>query len=751
MTFAEYLSGLDTPTLTALLDRRPDVLVEPVPRSFRELAQRLDATASLDTALDEVDGDEVVVLREVALGGSTLGELAASCAAPADAVREVLDRLCGRGLAWRRAHRVGLPDRLGHLLAADLLGFPPAARLTGRMVVDDLRTAVAGLGDDPAGLRKVELVARLDALYADPVRVTRALAGLHERARAHLDLLRAATGFVLDHPGAHGGPTATLARAGLVLPGGYGSPSVPREVVVALLREHTTGGLPGRPALPDAAGPADDGRAGTQAALLALTTLLDEAGHRPLAALKKGGVGARELARLAAKVGVGEPAFWIDVAAAAGLLVRTAAGYAAPADYTAWREEPAARRWAVAALAWHALDLAPTARRTDDGEVPPPEPLESAAGVVRRALLRAAAGGRSVAAAAREIGWFCPLHPYTAAALDRTVAAARDEATLLGVVVGDRLSPVGEHLVAAAPRPDAVDALAAACADLLAEPRSLLVLQSDLTAVVSGQPSARAARLLATAAVAERHGAATTWRFSPASVRAALDAGETAESLTTALTEVSDHPLPQPLAYLVADVARRHGAVRVRGARCCLTGTEAETAEILATRSLVTLHLSRVAPTVLVSPFEPDDVLARLRKAGFAPMPEDASGTVILPGAADDPAPARRTGPRPRRRVAAARLAARLRAGGQAPASPSQVHLAGLAPQLDEAEVALLADALDRGADVRIAYRNRAGNRSVRTIRPDDLYDRWISSWCHLRGAQREFAVSGIESVAPAG
>jgi predicted DNA-binding transcriptional regulator YafY len=52
---------------------------------------------------------------------------------------------------------------------------------------------------------------------------------------------------------------------------------------------------------------------------------------------------------------------------------------------------------------------------------------------------------------------------------------------------------------------------------------------------------------------------------------------------------------------------------------------------------------------------------------------------------------------------------------------------------------------------VRISYRNRVGNRSARIIRPEDLYDRWVSSWCHLRGAQREFAVSGIESVSPAG
>jgi hypothetical protein len=215
---------------------------------------------------------------------------------------------------------------------------------------------------------------------------------------------------------------------------------------------------------------------------------------------------------------------------------------------------------------------------------------------------------------------------------------------------------------------------------------------------------------------------------------------------------VTERPLPQPLEYLIADVARRHGTVRVRGARCVVTGSPAEVAEILATRSLRTLHLSLLAPTVLACPFELDEVVSRLRTAGFAPMPEDATGAVIVPGRAD--APARTTQartPQKRRRVAAAELASRLRSGTAPPVSPSYAQLSTLAPQLDGAEVALLADALDNAADVRIAYRNRAGNRSVRTIRPEDLYDRWVSSWCHLRGAQREFAVSGIESVSPAG
>jgi predicted DNA-binding transcriptional regulator YafY len=76
---------------------------------------------------------------------------------------------------------------------------------------------------------------------------------------------------------------------------------------------------------------------------------------------------------------------------------------------------------------------------------------------------------------------------------------------------------------------------------------------------------------------------------------------------------------------------------------------------------------------------------------------------------------------------------------------------ANLAPYLDGAEVAVLADDLQRGLDVRIGYRNREGNRTVREIRPQQLYGRWLNAWCHLRSAEREFTVSGIESVSPVG
>jgi hypothetical protein len=523
--------------------------------------------------------------------------------------------------------------------------------------------------------------------------------------------------------------------------------------VVTLLHLAARRPLTGPPVLPVAQGAPDDGRAAAESALLALTALIDEARHHPLAALKKSGIGTRERARLTKRLGMAEPALWIDVAAAAGLLVPSPAGYAAGSTYDSWRDDDPARRWAATALAWFALDLAPTSRQTDDGEVPPPVPMDSAAGLVRRALLRAAADGHSLRAAVAEIDWFCPLHPYDADGVTAKTAAAVHEAELLGVVSRDRLTALGEHLVAHADAPNALDAVAAACTPLLPQVRGLLVLQSDLTAVVSGQVGAAAARLLAIAAVPESRGAATTWRFTPQSVRSALDAGWTAEELRAELTAVSDRPLPQPLEYLLADVARRHGQVRVRGAQCCITGSEAEVAEILATRSLRTLHLSRLAPTVLACPFELDEVVARLRAAGFAPMPEDAQGTVIVPGRSPAETQTVERHPRPRRRVDAAVLAEGLRshAGEPEPASASYAELASLAPHLEEAEVALLADALDHENDVVIVYRNAAGNRSVRPIRPQQLYGRWLSSWCHLRTAEREFTVSGIESVAPIG
>ena len=328
------------------------------------------------------------------------------------------------------------------------------------------------------------------------------------------------------------------------------------------------------------------------------------------------------------------------------------------------------------------------------------------------------------------------------------MAAVIWEAELLGIVASDRVSELGEAVVDADP-----ETIANRCAALLPQAGCRVILQSDLTAVVSGQPSAAVARLLAAAAVNETRGSAAVWRFSPASVRGALDAGWTASELLTELAAIAERAVPQPLRYMVNDAARRHGQVRVRHTRSCLVAEEALITEILNTRSLGKLTLARLAPTVLSSPLEPAAVLEALRAAGLSPVAEDATGTVVIENGTEHRAESDEIGA-PRPIVAAAELAERLiadPAGAQArTASKTHELLADLNPQLDEAELALLTYAVDHQDDVVISYQDKNGNHTIRQIRPTRLYGRWLESFCYLRGGDREFTIANIEAVAPA-
>ena len=740
-----YLADLDAHELAALLKQRPDVLVEPTPASLNELAHRLTGRSSLARALTLMDADEVAVTRVIAIvGPAPIDVIAQRLQSDAATVRDTVTRLRERALAFEVDGSVALPELLAQHFASELHHLRPLAAIVKQALVADLRTAVEGLGGDSRGLTKTLLAEQLTTLLGDPQVVARAVATLPPAARQHLDLLRTGELYFSSRPQ---GPVAHLTRAGLLIGGPYHRPELPREVA-AMLALDSSPPITGKPALMPSHDNPTNGAAAAQAAVRALVALLDEAIAHPLARLKKGGVGARERARLAKRLGIDQPALWIDLAAALAMLDPTDGAYTAAERYPGWRDEPVALRWAGIVLGWLALDLAPTSREIDDdgSEVAPPEPMVSGAGMLRRAWLRAAAGGRSVAAAAAHLEWFAPLHGYDDAGRTRKIAAARHEAELLGVVAGDRLTTLGELLMEEGePAP-----LAARATELLPDTRGLLVVQSDLTALVSGQPTAATAGLLAACAAPENRDAAAVWRFTPASVRSALDTGWTVDQLRSGLVEASGRPLPQPVDYLFADVARRHGSIRARTASTCLTGPEAEITEIAHTRGLAKLRLTQIAPTVLISPLTVDTVLTGLRAAGFSPMPEGVDGATVVPG---PPAP-RRQQPRQvraRLRIDAEVLAARLVGTIDATRTVSPVHaqVARLAQQLDPGEVALLADAIENERDVHIRYRNKDGNHSARDIAPVQLVDRWVHAWCYLRSGEREFALRGIESVGP--
>ncbi|MGH3798649.1 MAG: helicase-associated domain-containing protein [Pseudonocardiaceae bacterium] len=778
-SFVEYLSGLDEASLTALLQARPDVLVQPVPRGFSQLAQRLGGADSLGAALRTVNRDMVMVGQAVvALGASaTVPGLMRLLDASEQAVRAGVAELCGRGLAWDSSGVLCLPERLEAHWFAEIGGGRPVAKIALAVLADDLRAAVGGFGAATDGLRKPELAARLSELMADLPLLAKVIAELSEPARERLGEFRRGyheyyylgySGYGRPRPRGAGDrdPTELLIAAGLLLPVNH-QPELPREVAIAgwLAERELT--LTGRPEIPlagaDEAAVGRAAQAAAQEALRGVTTLLDEAHSTPIAALKKGGVGPRERARLAKRLSIPEDVLvlWIDLAYAAGLLGQADAGYAPTHSYAGWRAAQPGRQWAVLVDAWFSLEHAPTSRETQaDKEHPPPLPLASAAGLLRRALLPAARSGVSVHAAGKEIDWFFPLHGYDAGRRGDKVAAAVREAELLGVIATDVVSELGEHLLAVtvtAPE-DAVEELAGRCAALLPEASCSVILQSDLTAVVSGQPSAAVARLLKDSAVAETHGAARTWRFTPASIRTALDAGWTAQDLLTELATISARLVPQPLEYLITDASRRHGQVRVRGMRSCVIADDALITEILHTRSLHKLHFSRLAATVLSSPNNLDDVLKRLREVGLSPMAEDAQGVAIVETREDHQAPAldHPIIAKPRSVLSATELARRLAADphGETLWASAESDTFGLLAQLnchlDDAELELLSDAVDHHNDVLIVYRDKNGSRSTRAIRPQQLYGKWLDSWCHLRNAQRDFTIANIEAVAPA-
>ncbi|MET0414972.1 MAG: helicase-associated domain-containing protein [Actinoplanes sp.] len=192
------------------------------------------------------------------------------------------------------------------------------------------------------------------------------------------------------------------------------------------------------------------------------------------------------------------------------------------------------------------------------------------------------------------------------------------------------MSKLGRSLLSGDP-----DAMRGQAEAMVPRSRGSVLLQNDLTAVVTGTPSAGLLALLDSAATAESRSGAWTWRFSPASVRAALDAGTTAATLIAEITEVAEGGrVPQTLTYLIDDVARRHGHVQVRPVGCCLSSDdEVLLTEIHNTRSPKALKLVRLAPTVLASAKSPDATLAALRAAGFAPagLRADGSPAVEIP------------------------------------------------------------------------------------------------------------------------
>ncbi|MFD5403680.1 helicase-associated domain-containing protein [Streptomyces griseorubiginosus] len=331
---------------------------------------------------------------------------------------------------------------------------------------------------------------------------------------------------------------------------------------------------------------------------------------------------------------------------------------------------------------------------------------------------------------------------------------------------GDKLPVHHRPAPAAEPLSPAEQATASAAAarllaPLLPEPLDHVLLQADLTAVAPGPLRRPLAEVLDVLADVESKGGATVYRFTPGSVRRALDAGQSASDLHAFLAAHSRTPVPQPLTYLIDDVARRHGHLRVGAAssyvRC---DDDALLNEILADKRAAGLRLRRLAPTVLAAQADPASLLEGLRAMGFAPAAESAEGDVLItrahahrtpPRSAPEPVP---DGPPvPDATLLAAAIRA-VRAGDLASTTPRKQGdrpplSTGELPRTGAAEtLATMQAAVLTGEALWIGYVNAEGAASQRVIAPVRVEGGFVTAYDHTADEVRTYPLHRITGVA---
>lgn len=808
-TLAEALRARGDESLAGLLRARPDLL-NPVPNDITQLATRAGTRASVVRALERLDrfalqtAEALAVAPDPAPYDALLSLLTGdglddgdqrddAGAAITAALPGALSTLREQALVWGEADRLRLVRTARELLAPSPqhpsptgLG-PTVSEATAGMSPGRLQEILATTGL-PATHDPVSAVAALAALFTDRTRMAELLDTAPVEALSVLDRLvwGPPYGEVTPNPTP---PVKWLRDRGLLLPVSTRTVVLPREAALHLRagRAHRVP-EPVPPAVAAAAtrDPQAVDRAAAGQAFTALSTVEELLklwnGGGP-AILRAGGLSVRELKRAANSLDVTEPiaAFWIELAYGAGLLASDGEPeerYAPTPASDEWLDLPAEDRWTHLATAWLAATRTPGLVGGQDAKgralsALGPELDRSAAPDVRRRVLALFAElppgtAPDAETLLRRLRWERPLRggatPPTGAGegadlRSRLALWTLNEAELLGVTGRGALSAQARALLDEGP-----GAAAARLAPLVPEPLDHVLLQADLTAVAPGPLERPLAETLSVLADVESKGGATVYRFTPGSVRRALDAGQAAADLHAFLAAHSRTPVPQPLSYLIDDVARRHGHLRIGSAsayvRC---DDEAVLNEILADRRSTGLRLRRLAPTVLASQADPGSLLEALRDMGYAPAAESAEGDVLITRAGarrtpprTPPVPVPEGPPTPDDTLLGAAVRA-IRAGDTAATvirkdtseDPSSTTPSGSLPRTTPAEtLATVQAAAMTGSAVWIGYVNADGAASQRVIAPVRVEGGFVTAYDHTADEVRTYPLHRITGVA---
>jgi hypothetical protein len=746
-TLIDWLRAQDDQMLADLLVARPD-LATPAPPDTAVLAARAATRASVTRAAEGLDTftlavlDALVVLDadKAPVPAARVAETVGAEASPAR-VRDALDDLVRLALAW----------------GTDELSVAPAAREAGGLFP-------AGLGRPSELLNEADIPALLAGLDEPERRMLTTLAHASSPLGRTKD---AGVAVPLDEART---PVQRLLAMSLLLRRDAETVELPRQVALAIRGDSPLGPVRlAEPALStkqhkvstvDATGAGE-----AMEFLRRAETLVKTWSAEPAPVLKAGGLGVRDLRRLARELDTDERG--------AGLVVETMFGAGMVADSAVattpewlpttlvdpWLVSSPPNRWATLAAAWLDLPRLPGLAGMRDAKdkvlAPlsddlrrPPAPTERRRILSAMAELRGGAGVASPEDLAEVLAWRAPRRGGRLR--DEIVRWTLAEATALGLVALGALTSAGRALLDDGPAP-----AAKRMADSMPEPLDHVLVQADLTVVAPGPLEPSLAADMAQVANVESAGSATVYRVTDASVRRALDAGRTAEELHELFRTRSRTPVPQGLTYMIDDVARRHGRLRGGAAASFLRCDDPVLlAEVAAHPAATRLELRRIAPTVLVSPVPLGDVLEELRSAGFAPAAEDANGQVLdlRPAGLRLPAPARQrravTGGLSAERAAA--MVEQLRAGDMAAGTRRgrTVSLSGGTGATDTAAtLALLREAIEANTQVWIDFVDSRGVASQRVVDPFRVGGGILEGRDVTHGAVRQYPLHRITSA----
>ncbi|SFB62404.1 Helicase conserved C-terminal domain-containing protein [Amycolatopsis marina] len=614
-SLADWLRSASDEALATLLRSRRD-LATPPPADSTVLATRAATPGSIARACESLDTFTLAALETLLVAEADTEPVTAAHLAEllgAD-VRSALDLLRSRGLAWGEDDAVRIAPG-----AREVFG-PFPAGLGGSLpslAGADLSTALAEVGNDERGL--------LEALAAGPP------IGQTKDAAADVALENAET------------PVQRLLARGLLIRRDDRTVELPRELGIALRGGVFRPGSLDEPALPT--NPhrqtgVDEAAAGEAMEFLRqVESLLHAWSAQPPPVLKAGGLGVREVRKLAKDFEVEESraVLLAELAVGAGLVAdsQDSTPEWVPTTLTdSWLASAPAQRWVTLAQAWLELPRLPGLAGRKDSRDKAMAPLSEdlrrpLAPTGRRRVLDAladlgpGAGVKSTEEFVALLAWRAPRQGGRLR--DEIARWTMAEAAAMGVIALGALSSAARALLDA-DRAGAVGSMV----DALPDPVDHVLVQADLTVVAPGPLEQDLATELAAVADIESAGHATVYRVTEVSVRRALDTGRTAAELHELFRTRSATPLPQALSYLIDDVARRHGRLRGGAAGSFLRcDDEVLIAEVLGHAAARELDLRKIAPTVLISSHPLAAVMDGLRAAGFAPAAEGPDGRVL--------------------------------------------------------------------------------------------------------------------------